>query len=40
MTRAFQILLAADESTSAFVWRTGKARWIQWVNWLMRDPDH
>ena len=30
----------ADESTSAFVWRTNKHRWIQWVNWLMRDPDH
>ena len=30
----------ADESTSAFVWRTGKVRWILWVNWLFADLNH
>ena len=29
-----------DESTSAFVWRTDKRRWIAFVNWLMRDKNH
>ena len=29
-----------DESTSAFVWRTQKVRWIKWVNWIMGDPEH
>lgn len=29
-----------DESTSAFVWRTKKTRWIKFVNFLMRDPEH
>lgn len=30
----------ADESTSAFVWRTKKVRWILWVNWLFNDLNH
>lgn len=30
----------ADESTSAFVWRTGKVRWILWINWLFSDLNH
>lgn len=29
-----------DESTSAYVWRTDKKRWIRFVNWLLRDADH
>lgn len=30
----------ADESTSAFVWRTQKPRWIKWINWIFDDPKH
>ncbi len=30
----------ADESTSAFVWRTKKIRWILWINWLFNDLNH
>jgi len=29
-----------DESTSAFVFRTKKWRWVKWVNWLFDDPNH
>ncbi len=32
--------IAADEATSAFVWRKQKKGWIRFVNWLMRDPQH
>ena len=30
----------ADESTSAFVWRTKKTSWIKWINWIFKDPTH
>lgn len=29
-----------DESTSAFVQRTNKTRWISWINWFMNDAEH
>jgi len=29
-----------DESTSAFVYRTEKKKWIERVNRLMKDPEH
>ena len=32
--------IAADEATSAFVWRKKKTGWIRFVNWLMRDQNH
>ena len=30
----------ADESTSAFVFRTQKLRWMNWINWIFSDPNH
>lgn len=29
-----------DESISAYVFRTGKTRWIAAINWLFRDDYH
>lgn len=29
-----------DESTSAFVWRKNYQKWIKFVNWLSRNPNH
>ena len=29
-----------DETISAYVFRKRKHRWVRFVNWLMRDPNH
>ena len=28
------------EPTSSYVWRRNRYRWIQFINWLFRDPEH
>ena len=29
-----------DETISAWAYRTDRRKWVKFINWLFRDPDH